>query len=288
MRPFFVIADFCDRDGGCIEEARGARRRGHSASRGFTLIELLTVIGVIGVLFALVAGAVLPAATDSARQAKSSSNLRQLGLATHLYLIDHNDRFFPYREETEDGVVWYFGFEEGGGARAGEGNRELDRTRSPLYPYIRHVGGIEVCPGFDYGSALWKPKFKGASWGYGYNINLGPRAPTYRGFQKIENPGRRLGEIEVPSNVIVFGTCAQVNDFQAPASPDNPMLEEFYFIDSTSRTIHFRFGGGTTALFLFADGSVRPKKPHPGTMDPRLPEANVGRITPRGSHDYLR
>ena len=266
---------------------RGCRQLSACARRGFTLIELLTVIGVVGILFAISVSALFPAANNAARQAQSASNLRQLGFAVQLYLVDHDDAFFPYREQTPEGTLWYFGWEEKGGAGRGEGNRDLDRTRSPLYPYVQQVGGIEVCPGFDYKSALWKPKYKGASWGYGYNISLGPRDPVYQGFDRIERPGRRFGNLHDPSRVIVFGTAAQVNDFQAPASLDNPMLEEFYFIDSTSRTVHFRFGAGEVALFLFADGSVRPMNPYPGTIDPRLPEARVGRITPRGSTEFL-
>jgi len=30
----------------------------------------------------------------------------------------------------------------------------------------------------------------------------------------------------------VSGDAAQVNDFQDPASPDNPLLEEFYYLDA--------------------------------------------------------
>ncbi len=266
----------------------GRRQRPQLSRGAFTLIELLAVIGIIGILFSITVGAILPAAGDSVRQAKSASNLRQLGLAVQLYLIDNHDVFFPYREQTPDGTLWYFGWEAAGGSRAGEGNRELDRTRSPLFPYLQQVGGIEVCPGFDYNSSLWKPKFKGASWGYGYNVALGPRDPVFQGFKKIERPGRRLGDLADPSRIIVFGTCAQVNDFQYPASPGNPMVEEFYFLDATSRTVHFRFGGGEVALFLFADGSVRPMNPYPGTIDPRLPEARIGRITARGSTEFLR
>ena len=253
---------------------------------GLTLIEILTVVAIVGVLFSITIGAIIPYATGAAKQAQSASNLRQLATATHLYLNEHDDAFFPYRKETEDGVVWFFGKERYDGP-AGEGNRELDRSKGPLHPYLQQVGGVEICPGFDYGNALWKPKFQGASWGYGYNLSLGPRPPIYRGFEQIQRPGKRLSDLDNPSRVIVFGTCAQVNTFQSPASPDNPMLEEFYFIDDTHRSIHFRFGGGEVALFTFADGSVRTMEPHPGTIDERLPEARVGRVTPRGSRKFL-
>jgi prepilin-type processing-associated H-X9-DG protein len=144
-------------------------------------------------------------------------------------------------------------------------------TKGPLYPYAKSTKGIEVCPAFPYENAIWKPKFKGASWGYGYNTQLSNVSAL---------------RLEQPSRVIVFGDCAQVNTFQAPASASKPLVEEFYMIESRFKTVHFRHGA--TANLLFADGHIEAMRCHPGTEDDRLPEANVGRITPVGSMEYLR
>jgi prepilin-type processing-associated H-X9-DG protein len=76
--------------------------------------------------------------------------------------------------------------------------------------------------------------------------------------------------------VALFADAAQVNTFQAPASPEHPMLEEFYYINDKEPTTHFRHRARTGVVFL--DGHTESLKPVEGSRDNRLPSEVVGRL----------
>ncbi len=74
------------------------------ASSGFTLIELLVVVAIIALLIGILLPAV-GAARDSARQAASLSQIRQLGIGVTAYMGDFNLRLPQVRVDPGTGQL---------------------------------------------------------------------------------------------------------------------------------------------------------------------------------------
>jgi len=230
--------------------------------RGFTLVELLVVVATIAILASLLLPS-LSRATQCARATRCLSQLRQLGLGTQLYWDDNDGQAFRYRgAATHLGVVYWFGWLGDGE----EGQRPFDPSAGPLWPYLPSRD-ITPCAAFPRQDSQFKPKAANGAFGYGYNLALS--APNNQPCVRPQSAAR-------PSELTVFADAAQINDFQAPASPDNPMIEEFFYVSSTEPTAHFRHS--SSAQILFSDLHTGRERAEPGTIDPRLPQARIGRL----------
>ncbi|MDX1953495.1 MAG: prepilin-type N-terminal cleavage/methylation domain-containing protein [Verrucomicrobiota bacterium] len=228
---------------------------------GFTIVELLVVIAIIAILSALIIPA-LSRSKQAGQRAVCVNNLRQLGFAAQMYWDDHEGRMFRFRGGTTNGGdIYWFGWLE----RGAEGKRKFDLSQGVLFPYLGGKG-VEVCPALQYRMSEFKLKALGASYGYGYNLHLSPAL----------NASLNINQVRHPQDIALFADAGQVNTFQAPASPDRPMLEEFYYISTNEPTVHFRHSG--KASTLFCDGHVSAENMEHGSLDDRLPTQKIGRL----------
>ena len=240
-------------------------------NQGFTLVELLVVVAIVAILTTLLWPS-FSCAKDQAKHIQCFGHLRQLGIAAQLYWDDNNQRAFPYlSKRLTDGQVYWFGWLQSGS----EGHRRLDPSQGALWPYLQSHG-IGLCPSFHYQHPKYKPKAKGASWGYGYNLHLSPNStqtPTPKKTTTL------IHQILQPAEITLFADAAQINDFQPPASFENPLVEEFYYVsDGGPAYANGHFRHRRKANVVFVDGHTAALAPALKSQDLRLPEMFLARL----------
>ncbi len=211
---------------------------------GFTLIELLVVIAIIAILAAILFP-VFARAREKARQASCLSNLKQLSLATLMYIQDYDETFPP--------SYYYSG---AGFANEYAWDFHLDWTTWPpgvslgfLGPYTRNQQ-LNACP-----SARNLEGFGRPYTGYAYNA-------SYLGGGGRDAPGgtvklaAALAEVERPSETVLLAESAFWSTWGVVGLAGNNYLRSPADLNNyVGANVHFRHNG--TANVAYCDGHAK-------------------------------
>jgi prepilin-type N-terminal cleavage/methylation domain-containing protein/prepilin-type processing-associated H-X9-DG protein len=203
------------------------------AARGFTLVELLVVIAIIGTLGTLVAlGA--RTAISSSRQSVCAGNLRNIGIALHLYAEDHGGKFPETTHSGSLDAAWVY----------------------QLETYLGDFDNIRVCPEDP------KRKERIKARGTSYILNSFIFVPEVDPFgEPVGSALNRLSAIPDPSRTMIAFTCSDRTG-TGPGN-DHTHSNQWSSWSAVTRDISpGRFGGTTAGAakgrsnYLYVDGRV--------------------------------
>jgi len=155
----------------------------HSVT-GFTLIEVLVVLAII----MLLAGLLFPVfarSRENARKTQCASNLKQIGLAWHMYADDYDGYAMPSSNTVGDNLIFWSGIMD-------DETGDLLSGTNLLQPYLRNTQ-ILKCPSSFYVGA-------GDVQGYGYNSTVF--------LSQDSNRAVLLRNIKKTSEVVAFADSA--------------------------------------------------------------------------------
>jgi prepilin-type N-terminal cleavage/methylation domain-containing protein len=203
------------------------------AKEGFTLVELLVVVVMIAILTALGVLGMRNALTAS-RQAASSSNLRNIGVALQLYADDNQGRYPETTHTAGIGSAWIYSLER----------------------YMGNFDETRICPADPRGKERLKAK------GSSYILNSYIFVPRMGPFGKVTEPQlNRPAAIPEPERTMLVFICSD----RTGVGPGNDHTHSNLWQSWPALCADIapdRFGGDGKnrikgrSLYLHADGSV--------------------------------
>jgi prepilin-type processing-associated H-X9-DG protein len=227
-----------------------------SLIRGFTVLELLVVIATIGT-FGTLAMLGARSALISSRQSVCMGNLRNIGIALHLYAEDHGGKFPETAHSTDLDGAWVYQLES----------------------YLGDFESTRVCP--EDPKRKERVKAKGTS----YILNSFIFVPEVDPFGEPVGPAlNRLAAIPDPSRTVIAFICSE-NTGTGPGNDHTHSNQWSSWAAVVGDIAPGRFGGDKAdrgkgrSNYLYVDGRV---ESIPATEVKRRIDAGINIAYPPG------
>ena len=264
LAGFFVILYFC-RDMNRLHQSRPDC----FLRRAFTLIELLVVIAIIAILAAML----LPALAKAKAKAQTTtclSNMRQWGIAMHLYASDNADQiprdgtdqaktYSVYSSATtgpgtpNDPLAWFNTLPAVVGDKPLSNYYAMTGGYQKKYPFPgNHVGKIWMCPVAKGEGETFLQSGRYGFFSVCMNIDLKDTSPIGSSYTALSYPSMpKLGNVPKTSATVLLTEQA----FGPTSEAILPSGNDANGIFPCARSYRFpKRHGGTGGILVFLDG----------------------------------